>query len=269
MLITVTLMAIFFASFVQSFELGDRNYKIVGGQPARANQFPHAVALILHLAETHSLCGGSIIHQNYVLTAAHCLDDIVEIEVLAGLNNIFTGTPLYKRTVEPRDIRVHPQYNRQTMINDIGIVFLLNRIPLGTSMQRIALPQRSQINNRFVGSIGTIIGWGRTSDTSAISLTDALRFVQLPIIADQRCNEVYNVDYRFFNPTNICLSGERGSSCNGDSGSGLHVNLEDERTIIGIISFGSETCATGHPPVMTRITSYLDWISANTGVRIN
>lgn len=100
------------------------------------------------------------------------------------------------------------------------------------------------------------------------ALSDALRYVQLPILSDQLCNEVYNADYRFFNPTNICLSGERGSSCNGDSGGGLHVTINSQMTIIGLVSYGSATCAGGHPPVMTRITSYLDWISANTGIRI-
>lgn len=144
----------------------DRNLRIVGGSPARPNQFPHAVALILHLTQSRSsFCGGSIIHQHYILTAAHCLDDVTRIEVQAGVNNIFRGTPEYRETVLPRDLRSHPQYNPDTLLNDIGIVFVLNRIPFGSSMQRIALPPRSQVNNRFVGSQGTVIGWGRTSDS--------------------------------------------------------------------------------------------------------
>lgn len=192
MLITFTFLIVLCSSQVLSSDLADRNFKIVGGHPARPNQFPHAVALILHIEAGESFCGGSIIHQHYVLTAAHCLvrikiaqsfanldlnvaiviwaflqnqDDVSRVDVLAGLNNIFRGSPEYRLAVLPRDIRSHPQYNRETLVNDIGLVFVLTRFPLGTSMQRIALPQRSDMSNRLDGLIGTVIGWGRTSDS--------------------------------------------------------------------------------------------------------
>lgn len=93
-----------------------------------------------------------------------------------------------------------------------------------------------------------------------------MRFVSLPIVPDQHCIDVYNSEYRYFNPTNICISGARGSSCNGDSGGSMHVTIGGQMTIIGIVSYGSSTCESGHPPVMTRVTSYLEWISSNTGV---
>lgn len=164
-LITVTFV-IACATLQARSEGIDRNLRIVGGSPARPNQFPHAVALVLHLTQQRSsFCGGSIIHQHYILTAAHCLEDVTRVEVQAGVHNIFRGTPEYRATVLTRDLRSHPQYNPETLLNDIGLVFVLARIPLGNSMQRIALPPRSQANNRFVGSSGTVIGWGRTSDS--------------------------------------------------------------------------------------------------------
>lgn len=149
----------------------ERNLRIVGGLVSRPSQFPHAAALILHLTRNnrveHSFCGGSIIHQNFVLTAAHCLDDVHNVEVLAGVHNIW-GTAHYRANVPPRDLRSHPQYNRNTLINDIGLIHLLRRISFGSSMQRIALPQQAHANNRFIGSTGTVIGWGRTSDGELI-----------------------------------------------------------------------------------------------------
>lgn len=48
----------------------------------------------------------------------------------------------------------------------------------------------------------------------------------------------------------------------------MHVTINGKMTIIGIVSYGSATCETGHPPVMTRVTSYLDWIENNSGVRL-
>lgn len=94
----------------------------------------------------------------------------MSIDVMAGVHDIVNGNPQYRARVEARDIRAHPQYNRETLVNDIGLVFVLNRIPLNNAMQRIALPPRSHENNRFVGSTGTVIGWGRVSDGKSISI---------------------------------------------------------------------------------------------------
>lgn len=140
------------------------------------------------------------------------------------------------------------------------------RLTFSTSIQPIALPTRAQRNNRFTGGMGTIVGWGRTRDSSQ-ALSNQLRFVSLPIVADAACERVYNQDYRYFTPSNICIDGTNGSSCNGDSGSAMHLTTNGRMTIIGIVSYGSATCETGHPIAMTRVTSYLDWISSNTGLR--
>lgn len=83
---------------------------------------------------------------------------------MAGVHSIFRGSPQYRLMVESRDVRQHPQYNRGTLINDIGLVFLLRRIPLNNVMQPIQLPSRAQSRNRFIGDSATIIGWGRFSD---------------------------------------------------------------------------------------------------------
>jgi Trypsin len=216
--------------------------------------------------------------------AAHCLDDVTQIEVRMGVSTLFQ-TPQHQQLVQARDIRPHPQYNRDTLINDIGLIYVQQRIPFTNLVQPIALPSMSQENNRFVGDGATIIGWGKWGNEGEIfswkflsklfkffsivsqSLSDSLRFINLPILPDRFCIEVYNQDYRFFNPSNICVSGARGSSCGGDSGSGQHVTINGQMTIIGLVSYGSATCDSGHPPVMTRITSYLDWITSNTGIR--
>lgn len=87
------------------------------------------------------------------------------IDVMCGIHDIVTGNPQYRATVESRDIRAHPNYNRETLVNDIGLVFVLNRIRFNNAMNSIALPPRSHANNRFVGSTGTVIGWGRVSDS--------------------------------------------------------------------------------------------------------
>lgn len=88
----------------------------------------------------------------------------MRIEVFAGMNTLWEGNPAYRATVERRDIRPHPQYSRETLINDIGLVFVLRRFVFSNLVQRIALPPQSEMNNRFLGSAATVIGWGWTND---------------------------------------------------------------------------------------------------------
>lgn len=97
---------------------------------------------------------------NNLFQAAHCLDSIRKIDVKAGVTTLFQ-TANYQLTVESRDTRQHPQYNRDTLINDIGLVFLRRRIQFSPYMQPVTLPRLSQIHNRFVGDGTTIIGWGQ------------------------------------------------------------------------------------------------------------
>jgi chymotrypsin len=66
--------------------------------------------------------------------------------------------------IEPRDFRQHPRYNTHTLINDIALIFLRRRLTFSNRVQPIQLPLRTQARNRFVGSTGTIVGWGRTRD---------------------------------------------------------------------------------------------------------
>lgn len=173
------------------------------------------------------------------------------------------------------------------LILNVSRRFLRRRLTFSPSIQPIALPTRAQSSNRFLGGTGTIVGWGRTRDSEfmfdkikkcvkltffllysdSAALSNQLRFVSLPIVADAVCERVYNNDYRFFTPSNICIDGANGSSCNGDSGSAMHLNSNGRMTVIGVVSYGSATCETGHPVAMTRVTSYLDWISSNTGLR--
>lgn len=92
--------------------------------------------------------------------AAHCLDDIVAIEIRAGVSTL-VQMPQYHQVVEARDTRQHEQYNPDSLLNDIGLIFVRRRIPMTELVRPIALPRRSQANNKFIGDVTTIIGWGK------------------------------------------------------------------------------------------------------------
>ena len=135
-----------------------RNIRIVGGSTASPNQFPHAAALFLFLTTGESFCGGSIIHANYLITAAHCLDDLIRMDIQAGSLQIFQGTPQYRSTVQQRDVRQHPQYDKETLRNDIGLIYVMQPIRFTTGLQPIALPARHLASSSFIGHVPNVIG---------------------------------------------------------------------------------------------------------------
>lgn len=213
----------------------DRNIRIVGGSTAQPNQFQHAVALFLTLVNGDSFCGGSIIHPAYIVTAAHCLDDLIEIEVYAGITNINRGPPPYRAIVPRSDTIQHNNYDRNTLRNDIGLVCTRNPIPRTSAMRPVALPPRAMARNSLLRESPFIIGWGRTADgefaTKLMSfqvllikiffiavqgLSNTLQFVNLPVLSDQSCTNIYNSVFDYFiSPSNLCISGSSGSTCNG------------------------------------------------------
>lgn len=144
----------------------ERNIRIVGGSIAQPNQFRHVAALFLKLINQESFCGGSIIHVNFILTAAHCLDDLISIDVLAGTTNIFRGTPPYRATVLAHDTRQHPTYDKTTLRDDIGLLSLRTAIPTNNQIVPVRLPLRSMVQANLVERRDRpfLIGWGRTSD---------------------------------------------------------------------------------------------------------
>ncbi|CAO1304761.1 unnamed protein product [Diamesa hyperborea] len=244
----------------------DRDNRVVGGMESRPHQFPFLVALILSVRDgSQSFCGGSIIGPNYILTAAHCIENVVKMDVMAGIHDVFNGQPIFHTVVYQRDFLMHFAYNSDTLENDIALVYLQTPIPLSNLMKTVSLPTYNQAMNQFTGTLITIAGWGKYSDASA-SLSSTLRFVQTPVISNEECRRTY---MSYIKPTNICVSGARGrSSCNGDSGSGVTAMMNGKLVLLGVVSFGVENCEGGFPSGFTRVTSYLNWIYTNADIWI-
>lgn len=148
----------------------ERMIRIVGGSQAQPQQFRHVAALFLKLIGQESFCGGSIIHVNFILTAAHCLDDLISIDVLAGSTNIFRGTPPYRATIGAQETRQHPTYDKNSLRDDIGLLCLRTPIQIGPQIAPVRLPPRSMVTANLVSRTDRpfLVGWGRTSDGELI-----------------------------------------------------------------------------------------------------
>ena len=235
----------------------EKEGRIANGENAENGQFPYQVGLDFEKEDgsTH-VCGGSIISEEYVLTAAHCIEGSERVSVYFGTTS-FTAIEL-EVSVEAENFIIHEEYDSETLLNDIGLI----KVPALTytdTIQPVALPAISDSYPSYVGDDAIAAGWGYTSDESGN--TPDLQWASMKVIGN---SESYGPDFPL---SQICVSSEGGvSACDGDSGSPLV--LADTNTQIGLMSFTTVSCTAGNPQSYTRLTSYLTWISNNTDIEL-
>lgn len=158
-----------------------RKDRIVGGAEAQPHDFPWIVGLF---RQNKLYCGATLISENYVLTAAHCVDGMSasEIRVFMGGHNI---TKDYTEVRRVRKIIQHEQFNIFTFNNDIALIKLSKPVKFGAKVQPACLPDGSQTD--FSGGLAVISGWGRTAEKKSPS--SVLRTVVVPVWSRKQCGE--------------------------------------------------------------------------------
>ncbi|KAF0310150.1 Venom serine protease 34 [Amphibalanus amphitrite] len=136
--------------------------RIVGGTDAAENQYPWMAALFLD-GDTAPFCGGSLLNNRYVVTAAHCVFSLGPSDVTVVFGRHATSSDSGNDL--PRDIniiRIHPQYNDNTLEYDIALLRLTDALAvpaMGNLIAPICMPHRSRYTNKDV----VAVGWGDTS----------------------------------------------------------------------------------------------------------
>lgn len=239
--------------------------RIHNGHAAAANQFPHQVALFIPIGADASVCGGSIISNLWILTAAHCLHNRRQVTLRFG--SIHFNSADYSHTTER--IINHPNFHTITLNHDVSLVRTNTPIPLSSGIRVIRLPTRNQEHTPFTGQTATVSGWGEVfpgSGTQAL-----LRWVDVRIISNDQCRAS-------FNPGSVvnhvvCTLGNGNihqGICGGDSGGPLFIVENGVRTLVGVVAFGAPAnrggCAAGHPSGYMRTSHFLPWINQHTGI---
>ncbi|XP_035785487.1 brachyurin-like [Anopheles albimanus] len=256
------------AEFQALRDVATPDRRIVGGQQATPGQFPYQVALLSDQGTGWSLCGATILTPYSLLTAAHCVKGSGGALALGGLAVLgahnYSAWETTQQNIEfyQSGIRVHPNYNQDTIRNDIATVRLSVPAVFNARVQPIALPARSDART-FAGMEGTASGFGRISDSIATP-SDVLYYTRNPILSNAQCNTYWSTSS--VDAQNVCLDPTGGrSACNGDSGGPLTVRDTAGNTQVGIASFVSARgCASGAPSVWVRISYFRDWIQQNS-----
>merc|ERR1712002_165866 len=244
--------------------VGDR---IVGGHEANRHEWPWQVALFVDNAW---FCGGALISDEWVMTAAHCAEDAGFFDVMAGAHNVRADSEPHRIEITSYEGHVHPNWDSSTLKNDIALVKLPEPVPFSEYIRPSCLPPASDTNEEYVGRLTTPIGWGKNADNAG-GITPELQMVEdLPVISRSDCQASYgSIIYEGI----LCIDSSGGKGvCNGDSGGSLNMKKDGEENKwfqVGIASFVSSAgCESGTPHGFSRVAQHLEWIETTTGISL-
>ncbi|XP_011502273.1 PREDICTED: clotting factor B-like [Ceratosolen solmsi marchali] len=218
---------------------------IVGGSITRIEDYPFQVAVIL---EDRLWCGGTIISNEHVLTAAHCVFFATSTLYVRAGSSYWSKDGSLHRVIYNTTYGPRPN-------EDLSVIKVSPPFHFDETRQPIPLFYRDEVISP--GTMGTVIGWGMTSETF---ISDHLRVVDLPYVDKKTCKELYSgtIIGRIMDGE-ICagyIEGKNKDACQGDSGGPFIIDGRQA----GIIAMGRGCGQPNSPGIFTDIAYYNEWI---------
>ncbi|XP_011796727.1 PREDICTED: trypsin-2-like isoform X3 [Colobus angolensis palliatus] len=221
----------------------DDDDKIIGGYTCGENSVPYQVSLNYG----YHFCGGSLINEEWVVSAAHCYKTRIQVRLGEHNINVLEGTEQF---INADKIIRHPEYNRKTLDNDIMLIKLSTPADISDYVSIIPLPTAPPAP----GTECLISGWGNTLSSGA-DYPDELQCLYAPVLTQAECEASYPGE---ITSNMFCVGFLEGGkdSCQGDSGGPAVCNGE----LQGIVSWGYGCAQENKPGVYTKVYNYLVWI---------
>ncbi|KAG7200888.1 hypothetical protein KM043_003251 [Ampulex compressa] len=245
---------------------------IVGGVKAKPAEMPHMAVIGFGRSDDDVSwqCGGSIISDIYILTAAHCMesrDKGPARKVRVGMNNILNPEESMQERKVVDGIK-HPDYKVPIRYHDIALLKLDEPLMLNPRVRPACLEVQAQPP----GKTAIASGFGKTSYAARAGSDDLMK-VQLNYISEDECRKSFGPDIgdrhmpQGLIENMLCAGIMEGGkdTCQGDSGGPLQRVLAEPYcmySIVGITSFGRFCAFKNSPAVYSRVSSYLDWIES-------
>ncbi|XP_013413510.1 chymotrypsinogen A [Lingula anatina] len=229
--------------------------QIVGGDESVAHKWPWQVSL--QTTSDYHFCGGTLISNQWVLTAAHCVERSrpSSVQIVLGEHHQAEDSGIEVKMSVSKIIE-HPQYNGNGagFPNDIALLKLSEAVSYSSEIQPACLPAST---DDFLGNNDCwITGWGLTQGTGDDQVLNELN---IKVLSNDECESKWGSSY--INSGHICLGNGVAGACNGDSGGPLSCKVGQRYVVAGATSWGISGCKTeGYPSVYTRTSQFVDWI---------
>ncbi|XP_010849046.1 PREDICTED: chymotrypsinogen B [Bison bison bison] len=224
--------------------------RIVNGEDAVPGSWPWQVSL--QDSTGFHFCGGSLISEDWVVTAAHCGVTTSDVVVAGEFDQ---GS----RTEDTQVLKIgkvfkNPKFSILTVRNDITLLKLATPAQFSETVSAVCLPSADE--DFPAGMLCATTGWGKTK-YNALKTPDKLQQATLPIVSNTDCRKYWGSRVT---DVMICAGASGVSSCMGDSGGPLVCKKNGAWTLVGIVSWGSSTCSTSTPAVYARVTALMPWV---------
>ncbi|KAJ3656396.1 hypothetical protein Zmor_015477 [Zophobas morio] len=229
--------------------------RIFGGHAARAGQFPFAAGIYVTTDDSRHFCGGVLYNNQWIITAGQCVQNAVLFSIQLGSNYLTANDP-NRLVLATSSYILHPDFNPETLENDIGLIRLRIPIEFTDYIQPIYTLPANDMKADY-GLLAT--GWGQISDDDA-ELIDELNWVTITSITNDECKITYGDQIK---DSMLCAAGNyMEGTCIGDIGSPLvELIRAGNGCLAGIASFiSSHGCESTDASGFTRIYPYVAWV---------
>lgn len=239
---------------------------IVGGEAAKPNEFPHQALLGYPNADDPAKgykfqCGGSLISERFILTAAHCFREGYPDIVRLGEHNL-KDDDINHVDLAIKDFHKHPLHKNAASYHDIALIELKEDVKFSKVIRPACLWTGMNLN------VSAVVATGFGLVENAGDSSEVLRKVMLDFLNKEECEGTF-IGNRAFKKgiidEQLCIGSKRGGkdTCQGDSGGPIQVITEPKGCIyhvIGVTSTGAACGIDRSPSIYTRVASYIDWI---------